>query len=545
MKSMDLKYIREVFLWALLATLGLFFMELLYELFFVGKQFAAGKYVRFYSVIFLMIAFFLFSGSRIVSYFFSILFLSSISISILFEDFFGRYIVPIDIWTFFHEYEDTFVGFVGKIENFAFPLSISIVGSVFIISILIIFFRKKRRISFGFILITGVIAAIPAIPIINGKNFEPNLHYPYLRNGLNAFYFFAFKELPEQLLGRRSYTRYEPYQLLENSITPDWDVILIIGESINYSHFSLFGYHKKTTPFLASLKNDRQFIFLPSLSRGVDTRVGVPLIFNVLYEPDNVDEFHRMEANVFRLAKNRGYNTYYFSTQKSGVLASHIGIGFIDHFHDVKSTMMPEGGDDRRLLALLQDFHLPGESKSFIVLHQRNSHFPYEDNYSSDYNEFIDEPANSKEKMIAEYDNSIFFQDSFFQQLFSYLDLKRKRPLLVVYASDHGELFGEQGLWGHGHLSEQSARVPLLVKGMDMDQAILEKFRGDACFTTAYDVGKSIIHSLGWNLSNPNEDKNIYYINRTLPSAGKPIFRKYFVHRLESEICSQNEHYQK
>lgn len=41
---------------------------------------------------------------------------------------------------------------------------------------------------------------------------------------------------------------------------------------------------------------------------------------------------------------------------------------------------------------------------------------------------------------------------------------------IVVYSSDHGEMWGEHGLWGKQCFYEESARVPLIVKGPDIER---------------------------------------------------------------------------
>ncbi|WP_144114456.1 sulfatase-like hydrolase/transferase [Pseudomonas tremae] len=40
---------------------------------------------------------------------------------------------------------------------------------------------------------------------------------------------------------------------------------------------------------------------------------------------------------------------------------------------------------------------------------------------------------------------------------------KISHPLLVVIAGDHGECFGEDGMWGHGYPHEKVTEVPLLI----------------------------------------------------------------------------------
>ncbi|MEX1311940.1 MAG: sulfatase-like hydrolase/transferase, partial [Candidatus Sulfomarinibacteraceae bacterium] len=64
------------------------------------------------------------------------------------------------------------------------------------------------------------------------------------------------------------------------------------------------------------------------------------------------------------------------------------------------------------------------------------------------------------------------------------LDTLRERRLyddaVVVFVSDHGEMLGEHGAWGHvEHLWEESLRVPLVVKGPGLERGTVNSTRLD------------------------------------------------------------------
>jgi arylsulfatase A-like enzyme len=73
--------------------------------------------------------------------------------------------------------------------------------------------------------------------------------------------------------------------------------------------------------------------------------------------------------------------------------------------------------------------------------------------------------VDDREQMIAQYDAEILMHDTHLDHL-----LKELREIgwldnaIVVVTSDHGEAFGEHGLWTHGRgLFEEIVRVPLIV----------------------------------------------------------------------------------
>ena len=67
---------------------------------------------------------------------------------------------------------------------------------------------------------------------------------------------------------------------------------------------------------------------------------------------------------------------------------------------------------------------------------------------------------------IAQYDGAIAFLDAELERLLRHLRrLGRYDETLLVVTSDHGELFGEHGLVGHGRaLYEPLLRVPLVIR---------------------------------------------------------------------------------
>ena len=54
------------------------------------------------------------------------------------------------------------------------------------------------------------------------------------------------------------------------------------------------------------------------------------------------------------------------------------------------------------------------------------------------------------------------FLDKMTGELLAYIR-RRGRPATVVICGDHGECFGEQGLYGHAFYHEKVMEVPLLI----------------------------------------------------------------------------------
>lgn len=78
-----------------------------------------------------------------------------------------------------------------------------------------------------------------------------------------------------------------------------------------------------------------------------------------------------------------------------------------------------------------------------------------------------------KNKLVNAYDSSLYYADHFFNHLLK--DSKDYDPL-IIFHSDHGENFGERGLWGHGHfrpcLYEENTHVPLIIYNANIKKRV-------------------------------------------------------------------------
>lgn len=89
------------------------------------------------------------------------------------------------------------------------------------------------------------------------------------------------------------------------------------------------------------------------------------------------------------------------------------------------------------------------------------------DEFETDFSE------KTKRKMIDIYDDSLRFGDLLIKELRT--RLSEFDPVFVVH-SDHGEAFGERGMYGHSfpYLYEENVRVPLVVSGTDASGRVTE-----------------------------------------------------------------------
>lgn len=498
------------------------------------------KYFESYLLVFILFYLCLLSGYKTFSLIVTNFIIYIIGSNIVFLTYFGRLLMPYDISQFFYEFVDIIGGLSGGIKIFLIPLCLYLI--LIIVNTIYIFKYVKnkemgyKKYLFFIIAVSGLIGVM--VPALKGKIFENNLHYPVVRNTINCISSFLIEGSKSLFSVAEVKKKYPKYNVKNIDAGQDFNVIVVVGESTTFKHLGLYGYERQTTPFLSSLDGKSGFKHFYGISRGFSTRIGVPLLLNVIYEPDNVDQLLSMQTNLFTLAKNTGRNTLYLSNQKSGVLASLVNTKDIDQFHDVFSKEMPENTTDMRLIELIEKKkYVLEEAPYFMVLHQRNSHFAYNENYPQAYN-FYKGGKDEFSKLIDTYDNSMHFQDDFFKALRASAQKVSSKPTLIFYTSDHGELFGENGLWGHGTPILQSAAVPILMFGINGAEKWVDDIQYSHCYMSNYELGKIVAASLGREITNPNENNNQIFININLPLDGSSKFTEVKVEEAKA-LCLQ------
>jgi glucan phosphoethanolaminetransferase (alkaline phosphatase superfamily) len=93
------------------------------------------------------------------------------------------------------------------------------------------------------------------------------------------------------------------------------NIVYIVGESLNFSQMSIYGYARNTTPQLSQLERDKKLIkYNNALSIGTNTRLSVPYMLVGMEGIDPKGRFYQTPS-VFNYAKARGYTTAFISAQ--------------------------------------------------------------------------------------------------------------------------------------------------------------------------------------------------------------------------------------
>ena len=230
--------------------------------------------------------------------------------------------------------------------------------------------------------------------------------------------------------------------------------VLIIGESCNRNHMSLYGYHRPTSPKLSRRKDILCFSNVISpysntlnaiLNSLTESNMDFPL------SPDSC--IHALD--VYRSA---GFVTYWISNQ------SPIGVWdnavfnfaqtanhpiFVNHAANSSFESTELAVYDESLLPVLEQILEKDTAKrKWIVLHLMGSHSRYDKRYPASFARFK-EGKDKRQRIIDAYDNSILYNDALVDSIFSLLSLYASSHLQTrvhaLYLSDHGENVYDEG----------------------------------------------------------------------------------------------------
>jgi hypothetical protein len=237
--------------------------------------------------------------------------------------------------------------------------------------------------------------------------------------------------------------------------------VFIIGESARRDSWEVYGYNRRTTPHLSSIRSEL-FLFGHAYSDANLTMYAVPMLLTG--QRPEVFNFHTMHGSVFDLAKEAGYSTTWLVNQDPGptavvaIRADVAQVPVIKKFGVSLSDLPP----DEVLLPPL-DQSLTKGAPQFIGMHLYGSHGPYVDRYPASFARFGKGGSSSTEVDI--YDNTVLYTDWMIGQV---IDRVRRMHVAatVTYVSDHGEqLMALDGSSGHGRAiySEREYEIPAFV----------------------------------------------------------------------------------
>ncbi|MCZ7454509.1 phosphoethanolamine--lipid A transferase [Rhizobium rhizogenes] len=267
--------------------------------------------------------------------------------------------------------------------------------------------------------------------------------------------------------------------------------VIVAGETARAANFSLNGYGRDTNPELAK----RDVIYFPNTtSCGTATAMSIPCMFSKFPRSQYSHSKALANENVMDVLVHAGVSaTWLDNNTGSKNVADRIPYFDLPSTNDSRFCTGGECRDDIFFDKL--DAWLNNVTKdSVIVLHQMGSHGPtYYLRYTDEFRKFTPDCRTaelgncSDAEIVNSYDNTLLYTDHFLSTVIDKLKARSdKLATGMIYASDHGESLGENGVYLHGApyllAPDQQTHVPFLVwfdddfaKSMGLNRACLAK----------------------------------------------------------------------
>jgi len=321
------------------------------------------------------------------------------------------------------------------------------------------------------IFIIGAVLLVASVFIL-----ENAIHRRLIRKGSPQIVKVTFSFIEQRNLYKEAMLETAPRQVDANAVFQEnsQTFVLILGESCNRNHLSLYGYSRKTNPKLASrndiivynnvvspYSNTLNSVLMMLSNSNLEQRIGFE---NSI---DLIDVFH-----------SAGFKTYWISNQSPIGIWDNLVTVLAKKSHDFTFVNTTSNSSFEAILTTSYDSKLfkpfsaalkEDVSKKFIVLHLMGSHSSYSKRYPADFDVF--DGSGSKEKTIAQYDNSVlyndFIVDSLLNLLIANVSAQNNTVASAIYLSDHGEnVYDELDKVGHdfaGDLPKSHVEIPFIV----------------------------------------------------------------------------------
>lgn len=247
--------------------------------------------------------------------------------------------------------------------------------------------------------------------------------------------------------------------------------VIVIGESANRNHLSLYGYPRLTNEFTTQIQ-DELFVFKNVVSPFAQT---MPSLERVLTFADEETPDLVHQGSIVDYFNAAGFKTYWLSNQYA--LDDTIVTAFSHHadynkyFNFGGMKRFEKAGLDADMLPDFQKIVQKPDLKKVIFVHLIGSHAAYINRYPSEFSHF--KSCFEGKKLSWEgcmtlnaYDNSIRYTDFVLRQL---IDLLKQESGIryLLYFSDHGEDIYDSTtdkILGHSQLAnEPMTEIPFIL----------------------------------------------------------------------------------
>lgn len=453
--------------------------------------------------LFLFVLFFTFLKYRYkvvaLSFFYLFIYLSLASFN-----YFGQLSTPYDILLFFTHSGEVLAGL--KDESWA--LGVPFLISIFSFVLALFWIKKVDKYTLQFpysSLIFVVMLSILPYRIYKDVyilNIDSVMKYPQttstsLRNSYKAMNYFFLVTLPKSL-AEHKHTILSDDKVAEiKTRSVQANIILILGESFRSKSASFINKNAlKNMPKLSRFSQEKTIYAKNALAAGTMTKVSISYLLHQVDSIEHIPRLYGSKFSLFKQAKDNNLSTHFITHQSASDSRYLIPMISAQHIDDIQTPVeilhtdnLGATVDDGNIIKSLNLVNLT--KPNFIVLQMQGSHTPYSTKSPKAFKTFE-----------SEYENSIEYTDSVLGGLISYLESKKKSilPTYILFVSDHGEMLGERGMYGHGHLEEEVFKVPFFYYSTEENNS-MKNFIEDSMLLTHFDISQMLLSLMGYDIS--------------------------------------------
>lgn len=235
--------------------------------------------------------------------------------------------------------------------------------------------------------------------------------------------------------------------------------VLVIGESQNRAHMQAYNYHRATTPWLDSMKNDKNMLlFTKAYSCHTHT---VPTLLYALTAKNQYNNIAVKNAvSVLEVAEAAGFETVWLSNQVKYSAWDTPVTSIASEANQQKwiNSTLGESTNtdyfDGKLIEELEKIKIT--DKMLIVMHLMGNQGSYEQRYPKAFEKY------DGKNTIDKYDNSIIYNDYVMSQVYK---RARKIPNFkgLVYCSDHADAIDKNLSHDAAQFDFDMTHIPLYI----------------------------------------------------------------------------------
>lgn len=235
--------------------------------------------------------------------------------------------------------------------------------------------------------------------------------------------------------------------------------VLVIGESQNRAHMQAYNYHRATTPWLDSMKNDKNMLlFTKAYSCHTHT---VPTLLYALTAKNQYNNIAVKNAvSVLEVAEAAGFETVWLSNQVKYSAWDTPVTSIASEANQQKwiNSTLGESTNtdyfDGKLIEELEKIKIT--DKMLIVMHLMGNQGSYEQRYPKAFEKY------DGKNTIDKYDNSIIYNDYVMSQVYK---RARKIPNFkgLVYCSDHADAIDKNLSHDASQFDFDMTHIPLYI----------------------------------------------------------------------------------